>query len=580
MPPRLTTEQFIKKARLIHDGRYGYGLVNYVDAKTKVIIQCIIHGKFEQTPSDHLCGCGCNDCGNIKIAKSQSSDVVSFVTKARIVHDGKYSYENVDYVNAKTKVDICCSLHGIFKQSPDNHLRGRGCPACKLDKLKNVKRSNTVEFIEKSKLVHGDRYDYSLVDYIASQTKVRILCNKHGVFKQNPDDHLSGYGCQKCGRDVAAKMFSDSVDDFIFKAKQYHDDKYDYSLVEYTNANTKVSIVCPDHGVFEQVPSSHINGCGCPKCVGHQSKPEFEICELIESLGLSYIHGDRKTISPQEIDILVPEVNLAIEFNGNYWHSDKQKPKDYHFEKTRLANEAGYRMIHVWEGDWETRKEQIKRIIVNACGKTNELMLNGRDCVVQEIEMRTINEFLDEHHIQGRVHTAAIKLGLIHKSEGLVAVMTFSKGANVRGTARINAEKSEVPWNLTRYAAKHSVRGGASKLFKHATRTHGLNFIESYSMNDYFTGGMYQHLGFKKTVSYSADYRVYHPRIGMKFKYHWQRRNIPNVLRDIGRDDIVFNPDKTIDSRTEFEMEDLVGALRLWDSGKTKWTWRNIVDSE
>ena len=410
--------------------------------------------------------------------------------------------------------------------------------------------------------------------------RVKIVCPDHGEFEQTPGNHLQGKGCALCANLSKSVSKFKTTESFILESNLVHENHYDYSLCDYGDSHSKVIIKCPDHGEFAQSPTHHLNGQGCPKCYGNNSKPEFEICELIESLGLDYIHGDRKTISPQEIDILVPEVNLAIEFNGNYWHSDKQKPKGYHFDKTKSANEAGYRMIHIWESDWETRKEQIKRIIINACGKTNELTLNGRDCVVQEIEMRTINEFLDEYHIQGRVHTAAIKLGLTHKTEGLVAVMTFSKGANIRGTARIKAEKSEVPWNLTRYATKHSVRGGASKLFKHATQNIGLNFIESYSMNDYFTGGMYQHLGFEKTMSYGADYRVYHPRIGMKFKYHWQRRNIPNVLREIGCDDVTFNPDKTVDSRTEFEIEDLVGALRLWDSGKTKWTWRNSVDSE
>lgn len=489
-----------------------------------------------------------------------------FIDRARAIHGDKYGYAFSVYQSAHTKLFIYCPEHGMFEQHSSHHLNGHGCPGCSRNK-----KHTTDSFITRAREVHGDVYDYSLVEYVSAHKKVIVHCPKHGNFEQTPDSHTTGKGCPDCG---GRKTHTNNS--FIEKAKEIHGDFYNYSKVKYVNAHEKVTITCPDHGDFEQLAWDHIgNGHGCPKCTGRQSKPETEIIDLITSLGLRVVHGDRSIIKPLEIDILVPEAKLAIEFNGNYWHSDQQKPKSYHFDKTKAANEAGYRMIHVWEGDWDVRKDQIKRIIINACGKTNEKPLNARDCKVEEIEMKVINEFLDEHHIQGRVHQAKIKLGLVHKTEGLVAVMTFGKGANIRGTARVNAEAtSEVPWNLTRYAAKHSVRGGASKLFKAAVTRYELTFVESYSMNDYFTGGMYEKLGFTKTTAYGADYRVFHPKTGIRFKYHWQRRNIPNVLRDIGREDIVFNPDKSIDPRTEFEIEDLAGALRLWDSGKTKWTWR------
>ena len=560
MPAKLTTQEFIDRACAVHGDKYGYAFSVYQSAHEKVMIHCPEHGMFEQSPHSHVQGKGCAECVGLKKHTNES-----FIKKARKVHGNKYDYSKVDYVNATTKIKIICPEHGKFEQVAGSHLSGHGCPECV-----GLKKHTSDSFIEKSREVHGNVYDYSKVEYLRSHEKVIITCSNHGDFEQIPTNHLQGVGCPVC--------FGTSVhtnESFIQKAKEIHGDVYDYSKVNYVNAHEKVVITCPDHGDFEQTPNNHLNGQGCPKCTGRQSKPETEIVDLITSLGLQVVHGDRSVIKPLEIDILVPEAKLAIEFNGNYWHSDQQKPKSYHFDKTKAANEAGYRMIHVWEGDWAARRDQIKRIIINACGKTNEKPLNARDCKVEEIEMKAINEFLDDHHIQGRVHQAKIKLGLVHKTEGLVAVMTFGKGTNIRGNARLNAEAaSEVPWNLTRYAAKHSVRGGASKLFKAAATRYELTFVESYSMNDYFTGGMYEQLGFDRTTAYGADYRVFHPKTGIRFKYHWQRRNIPNVLRDICREEIAFNPDKSIDPRTEFEIEDLAGALRLWDSGKTKWTWR------
>lgn len=494
-----------------------------------------------------------------------------FIDRARAVHGDKYGYAFSVYQSAHEKVMIHCPEHGMFEQSPTDHTSGKGCKKCGMSTIGESKKSNTEEFIEKANALHGDKFDYSNVVYKTTHEKVNINCKIHGIFSQRPSKHLSGQGCPLCSGGAM-----DNNETFIMKAKLVHGDRFDYSKINYVSSQETLTIVCPEHGDFQQTPDNHINQHSiCPKCTGRQSKPETEIIDLITSLGLQVVHGDRSVIKPLEIDILVPEAKLAIEFNGNYWHSDQQKSRSYHFDKTKAANEAGYRMIHVWEGDWDARKDQIKRIIINACGKTNEKPLNARDCKVEEIEMKVINEFLDEHHIQGRVHQTKIKLGLVHKTEGLVAVMTFGKGTNIRGNARLNAEAaSEVPWNLTRYAAKHSVRGGASKLFKAAVTRYELTFVESYSMNDYFTGGMYEQLGFDRTAAYGADYRVFHPKTGIRFKYHWQRRNIPSVLRDIGREDIVFNPDKSIDPRTEYEIEDLAGALRLWDSGKTKWTWR------
>jgi len=124
------------------------------------------------------------------------------------------------------------------------------------------RRKTTSEFIEQAKQVHGDKYDYSLVEYIYAKTKVKIICPLHGVFEQIAGNHLRGYGCDKCSR----KETKSTTSEFIEKARGMHGDKYDYSLVEYINAITKVKIICHEHGEFEQQPNSHLSKCGCDKC--------------------------------------------------------------------------------------------------------------------------------------------------------------------------------------------------------------------------------------------------------------------------------------------------------------------------
>ncbi len=128
-------------------------------------------------------------------------------------------------------------------------------------------RKLTIEdIILKFILKHGDRYDYSLVVYINSQTKVDIVCRKHGIFKQTPTNHLSGQGCPVCGNTQTGVKNTNTIDSFIKKSNIKHNNIYDYSLVVYTKSHNKVKIICPIHGIFEQTPAMHIQGQGCPVC--------------------------------------------------------------------------------------------------------------------------------------------------------------------------------------------------------------------------------------------------------------------------------------------------------------------------
>ena len=180
-----------------------------------------------------------------------------FIIKARKIHGDKYDYSKVKYVNNITKICIICLEHGEFWQIPSNHLRGFGCKKCSGNFLdKNI-------FIEKAKQTHGDKYDYSKIDYKNNHTKVIIICPEHGEFHQNPSSHLKGVGCPKCNGGVKFTQ-----EEFLKKSKEVHNDKYDYSKVEYKNCNTKVCIVCPEHGEFLQSPNKHLRGQKCPKCSG------------------------------------------------------------------------------------------------------------------------------------------------------------------------------------------------------------------------------------------------------------------------------------------------------------------------
>ena len=189
------------------------------------------------------------------------SKTLKFILKAQKVHDNLYDYSKVQYINAKTKVCIICSEHGEFWQLPSNHLQGKGCPKCKYNKLKKRQSTSTNEFILKAINVHGNKYDYSKVEYVNNKTKVCIICPEHGEFYQTPYHHLNRKQCcPKC------KGLYLTTEEYISKAKQIHNNIYDYSITHYSGSHKKLKIICPIHGEFEIIAKDHLNGQGCGKC--------------------------------------------------------------------------------------------------------------------------------------------------------------------------------------------------------------------------------------------------------------------------------------------------------------------------
>ena len=192
MGKKLTTKSFIEKAIKIHNNFYDYSSVIYVNSKTKVNIKCPYHGNFKQIPENHLLGRGCNKCALELKSLKQRDSLDSIINKAQIIHGHFYDYSKVIYKNTYTKIKIICPKHGEFNLTPAHHLQGIGCSKCSGNFLdKNL-------FIEKSKKVHGDFFDYLNVDYINNKTKINIKCPHHGYFKQTPSHHLQGSGCPIC----------------------------------------------------------------------------------------------------------------------------------------------------------------------------------------------------------------------------------------------------------------------------------------------------------------------------------------------------------------------------------------------
>jgi very-short-patch-repair endonuclease len=212
---RLTTPEFKERAKKVHGDKYEYTKVDYKNNKTPVIITCPEHGDFFQLPGDHLRGSGCRGC-----AGTLPLNTEEFIKKAKKIHGEKYKYDKVDYKNNWTPVTITCPEHGDFSQIPSSHLSGHGCNKCAMEQRHDSLRSNTEEFIEKAKKIHGEKYGYTKVDYKNNWTPVTITCPKHGDFSQVPSYHLSGSGCQRCYESKGEKFVSKILDNLGIEYKR------------------------------------------------------------------------------------------------------------------------------------------------------------------------------------------------------------------------------------------------------------------------------------------------------------------------------------------------------------------------
>ena len=372
MPKKKTKEEFIKEATEKHKGKYDYSKVVYIGSKIKVCIICHEHGEFEQRPADHIKGQGCPKCGVENRNEKNTLTKENFIEKARKEHGDKYDYSKVNYVNGKTKICIICPNHGEFWQRPKDHTNGQGCPKCGIEKMCESRTSSKEDFIKKTREVHGNKYDYSKVEYVNSQTKVCIKCPEHGEFWQVPYSHLNGRGCPKCSGCYvptteewivsARKVHGDKYDyskvdyknertkvciichehgefwqnpgdhlngsacpkcskciptkeEWFAEARKVHGNKYDYSKVDYVNSRTKVYIICPEHGKFRQTPNSHLRGCACPKC--NLSHLERDAMNYLDEVGITYDYQKRfDWLGLQSLDFYLPDYNVGIECQG------------------------------------------------------------------------------------------------------------------------------------------------------------------------------------------------------------------------------------------------------------------------
>lgn len=339
MKKTLNTEEWIEKAKKIHDDKYDYSKVEYKGSRYKVCIICPEHGEFWQEANSHLKGCGCNKCAK---NKHKYNNINTFIQEAILIHGNKYDYNKVTFNSKTDKITIICPIHGEYTTTPYIHLIGCECPKC-------AKRYSydTEEWIEKARKIHGDKYDYSKVEYKNNRTKVCIICPEHGEFYMTPNCHFLGQGCPICSLINRGLRARSNSEHFIEKARKIHGNRYDYSKVVYKKLDEPVCIICPKHGEFWQTPHSHYAGNGCQRC--NMSKLEYEVMKELNEINIKYVHqANKKTIvwlGNLRLDFYLPEYNVAIECQGEQHFSPVdfggkgKEYSEYEYEKLKKRDE-------------------------------------------------------------------------------------------------------------------------------------------------------------------------------------------------------------------------------------------------
>jgi very-short-patch-repair endonuclease len=561
MPKKLNLSIFLERSNKIHNFKYDYSESIYINAQSKIKITCPIHGSFEQLANDHMRGIGCKSCGKDfwRTEDNTTKRYNQFLKSAEKIHGNKYSYDPKTFINNNTNIEITCPAHGGFTQLPSNHVSGSGCPECSKILYREKRVYDNEKFIELANKKHDNNYSYKLVNYYDSQSYVTITCPIHGNFTQKPYAHLNGHGCYECGAIQKSRNKVENYD-WLKRVRSTHGDLYDYSKVTYFNNIEPVEIICKKHGEFRQSIHSHLKGHGCPSCGVMKSKMEEFVENILKLYNIDYVRNSKNTIKNKELDFYIPKYKLAIECNGNYWHSENNggKDKKYHIEKTEKCEELGIKLIHIFEDEYMKTPKILKSKIKNNL-KLTPYKIYARKCKVEEISTDDKNNFLNKYHIQGS-DKSKYKFGLYFKNN-LVGVMTFCNLRKCMGSV-----KNENTMELSRYATvfNFSIVGGAGKILKHFIKKYSYTNIISYADRRFSTGNVYTQLGFTKIRTTPPNYWYLEKEttfLKRRHRYNYAKHLLKNKLK-IYDDDL-----------SEWENMKNNGYDRIWDCGSIKYSY-------
>lgn len=423
---------------------------------------------------------------------------------------------------------------------PANIRSGRGCPICNLQigrkKLSAVKRYTADQYA--ARVPHLE----VLEPYQGVHVKILHRCKQCGnEWRTKPSVALRN-GCRRRCTPIA---------DYTQQLKARFGDKI-HIIGHWINSTVPTEHICDKNHHFTVSPKDLLRMHGCTRCNWYGTSPsENNIADWIEAQGFVIRRGDRTLIRPKEIDIYVPDHNVAIEFNGSYWHSHHSA--DYHLNKTKLCEQQGIRLIHVWEYEADS---PIMRSVIRAAIGSFDHTIQARQCCVERIEWSDAAAFLNANHIQGAGAPSPHNLALTYDGE-IVAIMTFGKP---------RFKPIEHDWELIRYATALNTRivGGAARLW--SRRPAGS--VVTYSDRRLFDGRLYARLGFERQRESKPGYFYTNREGSVLRRWDTRREKLPALLGER------FDP-----TLSEAENMQAAGWHKIWDCGTVTWSYRPAPSS-
>lgn len=407
---------------------------------------------------------------------------------------------------------------------------------CHKTAISNRSKEATVfksaEFFEQRKKQWQERYG---VDNIQQLAQYKEAARQRNLGKTHSSARLEEYR-QSGLDDVLSRLDTEGFIPLFGKSEYFGSSRFNVYPWECKTCGTSVS----SHIDYGTVPR-------CPNCKPKTtSLQEHQLREYLDSLGVSYITNTRNVIPPQELDIYIPEKNLAIEINGMYWHSSIKRPPEYHIDKTLACLEKGVKLIHVFESQWNSKADIVKARLKNILGVDKKYYARKAD--IRHIDSRSAKLFLNTYHIQGD-SSSSINLGLFISNE-LVAVMTF-------GLSRYD---KACDYELHRYCSKNTVIGGAGKLFSFFLKTYNPDKIVSYADRCWSDGGLYRTLGFSDATDNIRNIGYFYHKNGVD--YHRSTLTKKRLVN------MGFDPNKTADQILEE-----AGYLKIYNCGNYKFIY-------
>lgn len=359
--------------------------------------------------------------------------------------------------------------------------------------------------------------------------------------------------CPYCGNREVLPGYNDIATTHPEWLQEWDYDRNENCPEQYhQNNGEKVWWRCKNgHSYKTSCCTRHQNNSGCPECHHNTSKGEEEVASFIgEKYSGRILRGDRTAISPLELDIYLPEIDVAIEYNGVFWHSDANKAdKDVHFNKYKACLDNGISLIQIWEDDWCLKQKIVKNMLLHKIGASSEKRIFARNTTVKEIPASIAKLFLEKYHIQGFCRGSAY-LGAFNKAEQLVAVSVWTRDKD--------------SFRLDRYATSQSVVGGFGKMLKYIQKNcniFNVSSVYTFSNNEVSDGGLYRNLGFEVERIIPPDYSyLCGNRRVHKFNFRKKRFQVDKSL-------------KYEEGLSESQLAALNSIYRVWDSGKIKWRY-------